>query len=70
VFWEVSILQGADWQSGDYLRDRLMTARFFRRSAISSPQAWEQVLGQGGILKHLTGRLLQTALNAEMSHHL
>nr|AGS52881.1 mobile element protein [uncultured bacterium contig00016] len=30
----------------------------------------EQVLGQGGILKQLTGRLLQAALNAEMSHHL
>lgn len=30
----------------------------------------EQVLGQGGILKQLTGRILQAALNAEMSHHL
>jgi len=30
----------------------------------------EQALGKDGILKQLTGRFLQAALNAEMSHHL
>jgi transposase-like protein len=30
----------------------------------------EQALGKDGVLKQLTGRFLQAALNAEMSHHL
>jgi hypothetical protein len=32
--------------------------------------AQEEVLGQGGILKQLTGRLLQKVLEAEMAEHL
>jgi hypothetical protein len=30
----------------------------------------EEVLGQGGLLKRLTGRVLQKALEAEMTEHL